>query len=150
MDKEPSRHLQAHNIIAETARLSDVGTIEDYAAVWTDDAIWEMDGRRTVGREAITRNSRRRREKGLTGPGTGTMHVVSTVATEQLDPFRVRARSTFQFLGREGDAVVTRLAGWYEDQLVLVDGAWRIQHRTATTLQVEETSPVARQDHGLP
>lgn len=148
MNDVPSRHVQIRNVLAATARMSDVGTVEEYAAVWTDDAVWEMDGRRTVGREAITRNSRRRREQGMTGPGSGTMHVVSTVATELLDPFRARARSTFQFLAREGDAVVTRLAGWYEDHLVLVDGAWRIEHRIATTLSAGEGPAGATPDPG--
>lgn len=148
MNDVPSRHVQIHNLLAETARMSDVGTVDEYAAVWTDDAIWEMDARRTVGREAIIRNSRRRREQGMTGPGTGTMHIVSTVATELLDPFRARARSTFQFLAREGDVVVTRLAGWYEDHLIIIDGAWRIEHRIATTLQGGERAAGATPNRG--
>jgi hypothetical protein len=78
--------LEIRNVIAQLALLTDTGSVEDYVALFTEDAHWEV---RDVpgssapsfapvdGRANILAAAKKRRAEGLAGPGSHNYHVLS-------------------------------------------------------------------------
>lgn len=125
---------EIRNVIASAAHLSDDGDLDRYMSTFTPDARWELDGEVVQGREAITIASARRRAMGVTGPGSGTLHLVSTFEVEVISAERACARSCFQFVGRRGQEIVVLLCGTYLDSFVHTPEGWRITDRVLRTI----------------
>jgi 3-phenylpropionate/cinnamic acid dioxygenase small subunit len=131
---------QIRSLLARVAHLADGGALEDYLELFTEDAVWEMPANPAVGapaaprtgRAAIAEGVRARRGAGLQGPGTATRHAVITidVTVESADS----ARSVAYWLFLRDTAGTPQLAstGRYDDRLRLVDGEWRLAHRSIT------------------
>jgi ketosteroid isomerase-like protein len=73
--------LDIRNIVARIAHYSDTGGLDDYGRQFAEDACWEMPPAPPKrGRSEIKEAGAARRAEGLTGPGSQTRHVVTTVA----------------------------------------------------------------------
>jgi uncharacterized protein (TIGR02246 family) len=125
--------LEIRNVLARIAQYSDTGSLDDYAAQFTNDASWEMPPapfRR--GRAAIRAAGAERRAAGQTGPGSHTRHVISTVAVS-VDGESAVAESYWQFYSDTGSAPVLRSMGCYRDTFCRTGAGWRLVWRQITS-----------------
>ncbi|MFE4667552.1 nuclear transport factor 2 family protein [Streptomyces sp. NPDC056716] len=121
--------LAVRNVLARIAHTSDTGTIEEYAACFTEDARWEMAGRPVRhGRAEIAAAGAERRGAGTTGPGTHTRHLVSTVAVT-VDGDRAVAESCWQFCTGTAARPVLAAMGSYHDTLRRTEAGWLLSER---------------------
>src|ERR1035437_4015440 len=93
--------LEIRNLMARIAHLADQGDLDEYVDQFTDDASWEFPAGPRRGRADIRAGAISRRTEGVTGPGSATRHVVTTVAvcvddleTATADSYWVFWRST--------------------------------------------------------
>lgn len=124
--------LQIRNLVARVAQLADHGDLAAYGELFTEDGCWELPGGPRRGREDILEGARERRRQKVTGPGTGTRHLISTVAVEVLDDDHATADSYWQFWRETATAPTLFNMGHYHDTLRRVDGAWRVARREIT------------------
>lgn len=119
--------------IARYSTFGDSGRLDEMVAVFADDAIMEMDGDRSVGREAITETFRAAgrdfvafaKKAGTPRDAPIVRHFTSTILITVESPTVARASLYFAALMYHG------LDHWgrYEDEYTLVDGEWKIGHR---------------------
>src|SRR5688500_807791 len=82
--------LDIRNLLALLAQYADDGTVDDYLALFTDDATWETHesplGRfpatRLAGHDEIAESVRQRRAAGIQGPGSNTRHLLLTMSVQ--------------------------------------------------------------------
>ena len=115
------------NVIGLAALLGDEGDPEEYRRVYTPDATWRMGEARQSGADEIVAAAVARRAKGVSGPGTGTRHLVVTLHVEVAGD-SARAVSYFVFLA--GTAI--RTVGTYHDELARTGAGWQIRRREIT------------------
>jgi uncharacterized protein (TIGR02246 family) len=124
--------LEVRNLVARVAQVADHGSLDEYAGLFTEDAAWELPGGPRRGRADIVDGARQRRHDGVTGPGSRTRHLITTVAVVVGQDGSATADSYWQFW-RETDAAPTLFnMGHYHDTLRLDGGAWRIARREIT------------------
>ena len=137
----PEEHIAAEleirNLIAALAINADVGEIDEYAALFTDDAVWEMPANPSMGleasvkkgREDIVAGVRERRASGVQGPGSGTWH---SITTQQIavSGDEASGRVYYQFLGKVDGKPSMLTLGRYADRYVRTSDGWRLAHRT--------------------
>jgi hypothetical protein len=121
------------SLIAKVALTGDLGTPEDYRQVYSDDAVWQWGSTVDTGIDAIIASARARREQGVSGPGSGSKHVVQVMSIELLDPANARAVSYFTFYTQITGDVKVGPVGTYRDELAVVDGSWKITKRVGST-----------------
>lgn len=69
---------EVRNVIVRLAQYADgLGSCEEYAALFAEDAEWLMPGAPRVGRADILEGSIARRAEGGIGPGSNSRHVVA-------------------------------------------------------------------------
>jgi 3-phenylpropionate/cinnamic acid dioxygenase small subunit len=128
-----SDDLEIRFVLARIAQYSDMGELGDYAAQFTDDASWEMPpAPPKLGRGEIRAAGAARRADGLTGPGSHTRHLVSTVAVS-VDGDVAVAESYWQFYGDTGATPVLRSMGHYRDTFRRTELGWRLARRQVTS-----------------
>jgi len=117
------------NVLARIAHCSDAGTIEEYGACFTEDARWEMPGQPARrGRKEIAAAGAERRAAGVTGPGTHTRHLISTVAVT-VEGDEAIAESCWQFYtGTSGRPVLASM-GSYRDSFRRTPQGWLLAER---------------------
>jgi HIP---CoA ligase len=120
-------------LIAQVALTGDVGAPEDYRQVYSDDAVWQWGSTVDAGIDAIVASARTRREQGVSGPGSGSKHVVQVMSIELLDAANARAVSYFTFYTQITGEVRVGPVGTYRDALAVVDGDWKITKRVGST-----------------
>ncbi|WBB61237.1 nuclear transport factor 2 family protein [Streptomyces sp. WMMC500] len=121
--------FEIRNVLARIAHSSDTGTLEEYGACFTQDARWEMPGQVVrKGRAEICAAGAERRASRIAGPGTGTRHVVSTVAVTAHGDEAV-AESCWQFFIGTGGRPVLASLGSYRDTLRRTAGGWQVAER---------------------
>jgi len=131
--------LEIRNLLAGLAQLADTGDIPAYLALLAEDIVWEMPENPTIGLAASTRRGRgeievgirERSEVGLQGPGSDTMHVVTTT-TVVVSGDSATARSYFVYYGTTSTAPVVRSMGRYHDTLRRTPDGWELARRTIT------------------
>ena len=124
--------LEIRNLIARVAQVADHGPLDEYGPLFTHDGAWEFPGGPRYGRADILEGARQRRRDGVTGPGSRTRHLISTVSVVVEDGGRATADSYWQFW-RETDSAPTLFnMGHYHDSLRHEDGAWRVARREIT------------------
>jgi len=116
------------NLVGLAALLGVGGDPEDYRRVYAPDATWCMGESRQSGADEIVAAAAGRRAEGVSGPGTGTRHLVVPLYVEVTGD-TARAVSYVVFLA--GTAI--RTVGTYRDELVRTPGGWRIRGREITT-----------------
>lgn len=119
-------------VITGIALLGDLGQPEDYAQIYSADAVWEWGETRDEGLEQIVATTKARRAQGIGGPGSGSKHGVQVMSVELVDEVRARAVSYFTFYTHITGDVRVGPVGTYRDELALIDGSWKITRRTAS------------------
>jgi len=124
--------LEIRTVLARIAQYSDAGSLDDYAAQFTEDASWEMPpAPPRHGRAAIRAAGAARRTDGQTGPGSQTRHVISTVAVS-VDGDAAVADSYWQFYAGTATVPVLRSMGSYRDTFRRTAVGWRLTRRQIT------------------
>jgi hypothetical protein len=118
------------NLIGLAAHLADEGEPDDYRVLYTPDATWSFGGSTQHGVEEIVAATRQRRAEGVSGPGTGTRHLVVPLHVT-VNGDTATAVSYFLFLADTTGTPVVRVFGVYTDELVRTPEGWRIRSRTS-------------------
>lgn len=121
--------LEIRNLIARVAQLADHGDLEEYASLFTEDGAWEFPGGPRRGRADILAGARERRRDKVTGPGSGTRHVITTLAVQVTSGTAATADSYWLFWRDTATSPALVNMGHYHDVLRREDGAWRIARR---------------------
>lgn len=141
MTDATTAELEIRNVLALLAQLADTGDVDAYVALLADDVVWAMPANPAVGlaaserhgRDDIAAGQRERIAGGLQGPGSATMHVVTTVSISlSADGSSAAARSVFQYWGDTTTAPAIRNVGRYVDELRRTDAGWKLARRTIT------------------
>jgi uncharacterized protein (TIGR02246 family) len=129
----PEAHeLAIRNLLARIAHTTDHGSLDDYVELFTEDASWELPDSRRQGRADIRAGAEERRGSGLTGPGSSSRHVITTVAVELLGPDRAASDSYFLFYRETATQPSLFNMGHYRDEFSFEGGAWRLARRRIT------------------
>ncbi len=112
--------------------MADHGELEEHISQFTEDASWEYPGELRQGRSVILDGARQRRRQGLTGPGSQSRHVITTLAVQIDDPLTATADSYWMFLRNTTTEPTPTSVGYYHDTLRWVDGLWQIARREIT------------------
>ena len=127
--------LEIRNLVARLAHLADASgpdELDEYIALFTDDATWEMPGSERRGRADILTGARERRHAGQQGPGTNTRHVITTQAVRFAGPDTAVSDAYFLLVADTTTAPAVRMIGHYHDELRREDGHWRLARRVIT------------------
>src|SRR4029077_3530750 len=109
--------LAVRNVIARVAQYADGPAVDAYVSLFTPDAGWDMPDAPRRGHAEIRAGSEERRAAGQIGPGSGTRHVVSTIAVRVHESHAI-ADSVWQFYVDTATAPRLQLIGTYHDELV--------------------------------
>jgi 3-phenylpropionate/cinnamic acid dioxygenase small subunit len=121
------------NTIAKVALYADgLGSIDEYAALFTEDAQQLMPGAPRSGREDIRAGSAERRAAGGVGPGSNSRHMISTLAVEFTGPDEAVADSYFTYFVETNEAPRVQLVGHYHDTLRRTPEGWLMARREIT------------------
>jgi 3-phenylpropionate/cinnamic acid dioxygenase small subunit len=129
--------LAIRNLIAALALLADSGTVEEYVALFADDARWEMPANPAngvaasarVGRAEIAAGVRDRRAAGVQGPGSNTRHVITTVHVEVTGADTAAAQAYFLYFSNTADGPTVTSIGRYADSFVRTAAGWKLAKR---------------------
>jgi uncharacterized protein (TIGR02246 family) len=121
--------LEIRNVIARIAILADQGDLDEYAGQFTEDSVWDFPSAPRRGRADIRAGAAARRAERITGPGTSSRHVITTVAVTVESADRATADSYFVFLQHTTTSPTILNMGVYHDTFVCQGQAWRLAHR---------------------
>ena len=132
--------LEIRNVLARLAQLADAGDTDAYVSLLADDVVWAMPPNPAIdlpaserhGIEEIATGQRERMAAGLQGPGSNTMHMISTISVDFDSDDVATARSYFTYWGDTTTAPVVRSAGRYVDTLRRTAEGWKLARRTIT------------------
>lgn len=125
------------DVLARLAQTADAGDVDAYVDLMTDDVVWTMPASphlglaasERVGRSAIAEGARERLAAGLQGPGSHTMHTVTTTSISPVSDVEAIADSSFVFWTATESAPTPTSIGRYHDTFRLIDGAWKLARR---------------------
>jgi hypothetical protein len=109
--------------------MADRGDIDDYLALWAPDGVWEGSADEARGTAELRSRVERYRALGVQGPGTNTRHVSTTRFVDVLSPDAARAESYFIYFTEVSAQPRATRVGRYVDDLVRLDGEWRLARR---------------------
>ncbi len=129
--------LAIRNALARIAHAADRGDVDAYLALLTPDAVWTMPASPHVGlaaserrgHEEIAAGARERLAAGVQGPGSATMHTVTTTAIEFTGADAAASDSTFVFWTATGTAPVPASVGRYHDEFRRTPDGWKLARR---------------------
>ena len=132
--------LEIRNVLARLAQLADTGETELYVRLLTDDIAWAMPANPTIGlagserrgHDEIAAGQRERIEAGHQGPGSNTMHTISTVSIRFVDDDAATAVSSFLYWADTTTAPAVRSMGRYVDELRRTSEGWKLARREIT------------------
>ncbi len=127
-----SDELAIRNQVAKLAHAADHGALDEYIEFFTEDASWEMPEAPRRGRADIRAGAEERRRAGLTGPGSASRHVITTLAVEVTGQDHAVADSYFIFFRQTTTNPTIFNVGHYHDDFRFVDGHWRLHRRLIT------------------
>jgi 3-phenylpropionate/cinnamic acid dioxygenase small subunit len=136
-----SDDAEIRSLLARLAHQADGGELEDYLALFTDDAAWVIPAipqtgvaaSERRGLEEIAEGVRQRRAAGVQGPGSQTMHLVTTTAIRVTHGDEAVAVSTWLFLADTATTPRVQAVGRYRDTLRRTADGWRLARREITT-----------------
>jgi 3-phenylpropionate/cinnamic acid dioxygenase small subunit len=134
--------LEIRNLIARLAHLADDGELDEYLDQFTEDAAWGG-GRHAIrrGRDEIREGVRARRKLGHMGPGTGSLHVVTTTCIE-IQGDRETGRSVYHYYREVASAAPTLCSlGVYADVFRKTAAGWRLAERVLKGSDEEPPAP---------
>jgi ketosteroid isomerase-like protein len=118
-------------VIARLAQLADTDTddFEEYLSLWAEDAVTVHPTDTAHGHAEILARSRELRRRAVQGPGTDSMHVITTQWV-RVEGDEATSRSYWLFYGRAGEpSPELRAMGAYDDTLVRTAGGWKLRRR---------------------
>jgi len=122
--------LEIRNLVVRLAHTADEGSLDEYAGLYTEDAIW--DGGPAFGRRRgiadILTGVRERSASGIAGPGTHTRHVITTTSVRVMGD-TAEVRSYFLFYVDCDKAPTVRVVGAYRDEMRRTPSGWKLAHR---------------------
>jgi 3-phenylpropionate/cinnamic acid dioxygenase small subunit len=124
--------LAIRNVISRLAILADQGDLDDYIDEFTSGAEWRLADLALSGRAEIRAAAEERRAGGVTGPGTNTRHVITTVAVTTQGTDAGSADSYFLFFQSTSTAPSLFNMGWYHDTFKREGDRWRLARREIT------------------
>ena len=124
--------LEIRNLVARVAQLADYGDLDEYVNLYTEDGRWEYPGAPRRGRADILAGARERRADNVTGPGSASRHVITTVAVRVVDDRSATADSYWLFLNDTATIPVLARMGHYHDEIRFNEGRWQIARRDIT------------------
>lgn len=121
---------EVRNVIVRLAQYADgLGTCEEYADLFTEDAEWLMPGAPRFGRADILEGSIARRAEGGVGPGSNSRHVVASTAVVFPDDDTAVADSYWLYFVETNEVPRLTLMGHYRDTVRRTDEGWRMARR---------------------
>lgn len=137
-DARIADELEIRNLLAGVAQSADTGTIDEYASLFADDAVWEMPANPAVGLGASARRGtadivagvKERRAAGVQGPGSNTRHMVATIRVFVDGTDVATAQSYWMYWADTATAPVVRSMGEYRDSFRRTAAGWKLAHRT--------------------
>jgi uncharacterized protein (TIGR02246 family) len=132
--------LEIRNVLARLAQLADSGDTDEYVSLLTDDVVWAMPpnpaiglaGSERRGHDEIATGQRERMEAGLQGPGSNTLHTISTISVRFDDDAAATSRSSFVYWADTVTAPAVRSIGRYVDTFRRTDAGWKLARRVIT------------------
>lgn len=132
--------LEIRNALARLAQLADTGDTGEYVSLLTDDVVWAMPANPAVGLPAserrghdeIAAGQRERMAAGHQGPGSNTLHMISTQSVRFDRDDTAVARSYFTFWTTTTSAPTVTSIGRYEDVFRRTPDGWKLARRTIT------------------
>jgi 3-phenylpropionate/cinnamic acid dioxygenase small subunit len=122
--------LEVRDAVARIAQLSDEGALEEYIALFTEDAVWDGGAAFGVrkGHADILAGARERRGAGTSGPGSHNRHVITTSAV-QVQGDSAQVRSYFLFYVECDKSPAVRVVGVYQDEFRRTPAGWKLARR---------------------
>lgn len=118
------------NVIVRLAQYADgLGSCEQYADLFTEDADWLMPGAPRHGRADILAGSIARRSEGGIGPGSNSRHVIASTAVEFDSDDDAIADSYWMYFVETDQVPRLTLVGTYRDTLRRTEEGWRMARR---------------------
>lgn len=125
--------LEVRSLVVRVAQYADgLGSVDEYAELFTVDAEWMMPGAPRIGREDIRAGSLERRAEGTVGPGSHSHHMIAGTAVVFVDPDTAVADSSWMFFVNTDTRPELRLVGHYRDTARRTDEGWRLARREIT------------------
>jgi 3-phenylpropionate/cinnamic acid dioxygenase small subunit len=132
-DQQVADELAIRNVVARLAQLADMGDLDDYLKLWTEEASWEMPGAPPrKGHADILQGAKERRASGMQGPGTSTRHVITTLSVELDGLDAATTDSYFLFVADTSTSPRLSIVGHYHDTLRRSADGWRMARRQIT------------------
>lgn len=123
--------LEVRDLLGRCALCADEGHAEEYRNFYSEDAVWETGDTRQAGIAELVAAAVERRRTGVSGPGSHTRHVITTL-TVTVDGPKAQAVSYLQFYRNTHATPVLALIMRYSDELCRGDDGWKITHRRIT------------------
>ncbi|MGA2755721.1 MAG: nuclear transport factor 2 family protein [Solirubrobacteraceae bacterium] len=130
MTRDTDPRAEIENMLARYAWAFDTNDLDCLRDCFTPDAEFEVSGGGvTAGRDAVVAELARLRARHQPA-ATTPWHLVSTLWIVSTGADTVSARSRFMLVvsEREGPPALVSV-GWYSDEIVNSDGAWRLRRR---------------------
>lgn len=125
--------LAIRNLLAGSAIMADVGSLEDMHEFFSQDAAWVTSRGSSEGLQAVTAAYQAARDAGFAGPDSRNRHLVGTIAVSCLSEDRATARSYWTLVGPAAGTLVLKMTGEYHDDFVRLRHGWRIVRRVVVT-----------------
>jgi 3-phenylpropionate/cinnamic acid dioxygenase small subunit len=121
--------LEIRNLLAHLAHMADAGELDEYIQLFTEDAVWGGGGQpQRKGHGEILEGARARRASGLSGPGSHTLHVLTTSAI-RLEGENATSRSVFHYYTNTDATPALLIIGIYEDSFRRTAAGWKLSGR---------------------
>jgi ketosteroid isomerase-like protein len=135
-DERVRDELDIRQLVANLVFQSDAGELDDYLALFTEDAVWEVPANAAsgvpaahcAGRDEIQASVEGRRALGVQGPGTGAMHHITTQCIE-VSGDEASGHIYYQFVGMVEGRPTVRTVGQYRDRYRRTADGWKLSHR---------------------
>ncbi|HEY3735897.1 MAG TPA: nuclear transport factor 2 family protein [Jatrophihabitans sp.] len=130
------------SVLAQVARTADVADLQDYMALLTDDIVFEFPANPQAGMEPNTyrgaaevrAGAEERRTRGMQGPRTHTLHLISTLSVHFDTPDLARAAAYWTYYTDTNGTPRLNSMGQYDNVLRRTADGWKLAHRVITIL----------------
>lgn len=133
--------VEIHDLLARVAMTADTADdIDDYLDLMTDDIVFEFAANAAVGlsaasysgRDEVGRGAVSRREQGIQGPGSRSLHVISSITIDPGAAGTASAMASWRFYAVRDDAPALVSIGIYANEFRRESGRWLLSRRAVT------------------